>query len=384
LSLRTRIVVASVGPSLVLLLVLLSIVYVRVREQRLRDLDHRLEWYATTIATYVEYDGTWELDDVPDALTDALEGFRVRSAGTVLVSGGVLRGRTWRGSRPIEREGPGPDEVEVTVAIDPAPVDRELELLLRDLALAGAALGALALGAGLVLGGRIVSSEEFLRLQAAWERQAAFAADASHELRTPVAVIKSAAEVALRRPRVEAEYEEALRAVLSGALRMEALLEALLVLARGDEIVGEDVDLVALVRDLARELPPPPSVALRVDGPPRAATRGDRRLLAIALRNLLGNAFRHTREGSVTVRIERVPDAWHVVVSDTGEGIDAAHLSRVFDRFYRVDAARSSRHGGAGLGLAVVRTIVERHGGRVVLASEPGRGTVVTIALPAV
>jgi signal transduction histidine kinase len=377
-------VFASAAPSVAIVVALSSIVYLRVRAQRLADLDQRLAAHATNLATYVEYDGGWELEEIPDVVTEPLAGFEIRSEGSVLRSEGALVGRTWSGVRAIESEGEGPDVVDVAVAVDPAPVTAELHTLLGELVVVGSALGLAAVGMGLVLSRRIVSSDEYGRLQAAWERQAAFTADASHELRTPLTVIRTAAEVALRRDRSHAEYEEALRDVVSSAARMEGLIEGLLVLARSDErIQGETVDLSAVVREVAGDMPAPAGVAVHLEIPDGARTTGDRRLLGVVVRNLIGNALRHTRSGSVDVQLDRARDDWRLVVADTGEGIAPEHLPHVFDRFYRGDAARSADRGGAGLGLAVVRAIVERHGGRVAIASEVGRGTTVTVSLPA-
>ncbi len=384
MSLQRRIVLASAAPSIAIVVALSSIVYLRVRAQRLEDLDQRLATHATNLATYFEYDGGWELDEIPETVTEPLEGFEIRSDGNVLRSEGALVGRTWRGTRTIETEGEGPRFVDVAVAVDPARVAADLRALLGQLIVVGLALAVAAVGMGLVLGRRIVSSDEYGRLQAAWERQVAFTADASHELRTPLAVIRTAAEVALRRDRPREAYEEALRDVAAAAARMDGLVEGLLVLARSDEpIQGETVDLSAVTREVAGEMQAPADVKVHLDLAEAAPVTGDRRLLAVVVRNVLGNAFRHTRSGSVDMRLDRVHEDWRLVVADTGEGIAAAHLPRVFDRFYRADAARSPERGGAGLGLAVVRAVVERHGGRVAIASVVGRGTTVTVTLPA-
>ena len=101
------------------------------------------------------------------------------------------------------------------------------------------------------------------------------------------------------------------------------------------------------------------------------------------LTNLVENAVRYTREGSVTLRTRKADDGVWVEVSDTGIGISAEHLPRLFERFYRVDAGRSRAEGGTGLGLAIVRHLVDAHGGRVETTSAVGRGTTVSVLLPA-
>ncbi len=139
----------------------------------------------------------------------------------------------------------------------------------------------------------------------------------------------------------------------------------------------------AVVEDL-RPLAEAKGQALRLEAEPGRVVAGNPGRLRQALVNLIDNAVKYTGEGgAVEVRVSAAPGGVRVVVADTGEGIPAEHLPRVFDRFYRADKARSRELGGTGLGLSIVKGIVEGHGGRVELASEPGCGTVCTVTLPA-
>ncbi|MCB9764554.1 MAG: hypothetical protein H6739_32570 [Alphaproteobacteria bacterium] len=367
-----------------LLLAFSALVFLSVRADRLRDLDAALQARAGAISGYVEYDGGWEIDPIPEHVTAPLTGWAVTFEGEPLVEGGALEGRRWAGRFTIESEG-GPDAVDVTVAQDTAPLERALWLLLGELAALGLGLSGLAVGLGELLSRRIVSSEDFQRLQAAWQRQAAFTADASHELRTPLSVVRTRAEVALRRERSAAQYREALEGVLEGAQRMQELLEGLLVLARADERVERSpVDLAEVVREAVAASPGREGVALQAALPERAPTLGDARLLRVLVDNLLSNALRHTRAGAVTIRVQPEGAGWRLEVEDTGEGIAPEHLERIFERFYRADAARSRKDGGSGLGLSIVRTIAGQHEGRVEATSRLGEGTTMTVHLPGV
>lgn len=236
----------------------------------------------------------------------------------------------------------------------------------------------------------------------AWERQQAFIANASHELRTPVTLIRASAEVALRGlDPTDTDRGELLRDVLSECDHMGRLVDDLLLLSRLDagQLTLEScrVDLAELVGGAARQVG---RVALergvnvlveRADGAALADPTRLRQVLLI----LLDNAVRHTPPGgSVTVSTARTPIDGHqpalggrraslveISVADTGSGIAPEHLPRLFERFYRVDSARGGE-GGAGLGLAIARALVEAQGGRISMESVLGRGTRVTVRVP--
>lgn len=229
------------------------------------------------------------------------------------------------------------------------------------------------------------------RLDAAFRRQKQFTADASHELRTPLTAMKGQVEVTLSRPRSAEEYQAALGLVGEETDRLMRLVGTLLTLARAD--AGEipldrepiDVhDLIEGVIDQVAPLAEERKVALLMLPGPIAIIAVDQSLVVQLLLNLLDNALRHTGSGGEVIVTWRMDAAGQVAIDvrDTGVGISPEHLPHIFDRFYRVDTARTSGRSGAGLGLAISRWVVEAHGGRISAASEPGRGTTITIAMP--
>ena len=233
-------------------------------------------------------------------------------------------------------------------------------------------------------------NDTFDRLQAAFEQQVRFTTDASHELRTPLSVVTSQAELALRRERPPAEYRDALQAILEAARRMRAVVEDLLTLARADagqlSLRQDPLDLAALARDTAGLMAGEAGrmgIAIELDLA-AASLHGDRSRLQELVTNLLANAIRYNREGGrVTLRLCTRGGVALLDVIDTGIGIPPEEQALVFERFYRVDKARSREAGGSGLGLAISRSIAEAHGGRILLESEPGAGTTFRVELPA-
>jgi two-component system, OmpR family, sensor kinase len=229
----------------------------------------------------------------------------------------------------------------------------------------------------------------FDRLHDALDRQRRFTADASHELRTPLSILSLEVEWALARDRGAAEYRATLDTCQRAAARMRAVIEGLLTLARADagELVLRRVpvsldqvahEVVALLRPLAEKR----RVALTVSGD-GAAVAGDPDLLREVVTNLVSNAIHYNRDdGRVDIAVWKEEPSACLQVADTGIGISAEDLPRVFERFYRADKARARDAGGAGLGLAVARWIVERHGGQITCTSEVGRGTRFLVRLP--
>jgi heavy metal sensor kinase len=236
------------------------------------------------------------------------------------------------------------------------------------------------------------------RLSASFEDVRRFTADASHELRTPVSVIRTTAEVALRQTRPSGEYRAALEDVLREAERASALVEDLLLLARSDagtdQPVREATDVAAIVDGMrprlaahadARGL----TLSVRCPDTP-AVANADRAAVARLVWMLVDNAVKYTpAPGAIAVTLETGSDpnsgigpSVVLTVRDTGIGMAPEQQARVFDRFYRTDPARSRDSGGAGLGLAIAKSIVERHGGRITIDSEPGKGSCVTVELP--
>ncbi|MEU0472442.1 sensor histidine kinase [Streptomyces olivaceus] len=224
------------------------------------------------------------------------------------------------------------------------------------------------------------------------QRLRRFVADASHELRTPLMSVRGYADLfqyaAANEP---AERERHLARLRAEAARMGGLLDDLLLLARldADEVEAplrrEDTDLKELVRQAAdafRAGHPGHPLTLRA-GPAAVQAHLDPQRVRQVLDNLLTNAAVHTPPGTaVSVTLSGTPEAARVSVADTGPGIPAADRERIFDRFYRVDKARSRDRGGSGLGLSVAASLVRAHGGTVELTGEPG-ATVFTVTLPA-
>ncbi|MEX0868326.1 MAG: ATP-binding protein [Nitriliruptoraceae bacterium] len=217
-----------------------------------------------------------------------------------------------------------------------------------------------------------------------------FVVNASHELKTPVTSIQTLAdalEVTVERDPARAKGLVA--QLQTEAERLSQLVTDLLDLRRvedGGPHETAPVDLVALctrVIDEQRDAAAARDIQLALDAPERAVVVGVPADLASVVTNLVSNAVHYNREGGrVTVRLARDADTQVLAVTDTGIGIPASDTTRIFERFYRVDVARSRETGGTGLGLAIVRHAVERHGGTVTVASEPGVGSTFTVRLP--
>jgi signal transduction histidine kinase len=224
------------------------------------------------------------------------------------------------------------------------------------------------------------------RLRATVRRQREFLADTSHELRNPLMVI--GANLDLLDLDLPAEERAAcLREAREEVVRMRRLISDLLFLTEVDAreaIVHARVDLAGVARSIVRRARPlPDGLELKLALADPAVVLGDRDRLRQLLANLVENAIRYTPPpGEIQIAVRRRGDRAELVVSDTGVGIAPEHQERVFERFYRVDPARTRSLGGTGLGLAIVRQIAEAHGGTVRLESEPGHGTSFTIDIP--
>jgi two-component system, OmpR family, heavy metal sensor histidine kinase CusS len=229
------------------------------------------------------------------------------------------------------------------------------------------------------------------RLERSFAEVRRFTADASHELRTPLTAIRSEAEVALGKPLTAADYHNLLGSILEECGRLTRLTEQLLALAREDAGASppahEPLDLAALVEGVAETMRPlAEAKGLRLDvrGGDSLRMHGDSARLRQVFYNLLDNAIKYTPEGGrVEVCLGRRGEEAVITVRDTGAGIAPEHLPHVFDRFYRVDKARTRAEGGTGLGLSIAKSIVTAHEGRIELASAPGHGTTCTVSLPA-
>ena len=229
------------------------------------------------------------------------------------------------------------------------------------------------------------------RLDAAFKEQQRFIADASHELRTPVAVVRGEAEVTLGQERAVGEYREALTLIKDEAERLTRIVENLFLLARqpldAPSPVKEPLRLNEVINECVRAaqvLAMQKDLRLNVDGSlPTVLVSGDDEMLKRMLLNLLDNAVKYTAPGGdIRISLALHGGNARIVVADTGFGIPAEDQARIFDRFYRVDKARSRALGGAGLGLSIARWIAETHGGTISVESVVGRGSTFTVELP--
>jgi two-component system phosphate regulon sensor histidine kinase PhoR len=216
-----------------------------------------------------------------------------------------------------------------------------------------------------------------------------FVANASHELKTPVAAVQALAEtLQTALPEDPAAALRFAERIGREAERLDSLARDLLDLSRVERgtLDVEPVDLVGLVKEVAggyAERAEERRIKLRTELQPGVGVRGDRAQLGLLLSNLIDNALRYTpSKGAVCVRLDAAESRAVLQVADSGEGIPAGELPRVFERFYRVDKARTRQTGGTGLGLAIVRHVAEAHGGTVRVDSELARGSTFTVTLP--
>jgi two-component system, OmpR family, heavy metal sensor histidine kinase CusS len=227
------------------------------------------------------------------------------------------------------------------------------------------------------------------RLEESFDRLSRFSADLAHELRTPIQNLRGAAEVALTRTRTAVEYREVIELSIEEYQRLSSMIDSLLFLARAENAetrinrvkfkIGPAIDTILDFYDAAareREI----DLSRKGDG----AVYADPMLFRRAINNLVSNGLQHAPSaGQIQVLVvagdnQRV----QIAVQDNGSGIGPEHLPRIFDRFYRVDAARSSSSASTGLGLAIVKSIMELHGGSAHAESELGVGTKVTLTFP--
>ena len=220
--------------------------------------------------------------------------------------------------------------------------------------------------------------------------QRRFLSDASHELRTPVAALRSMTEVALAQPRSVEDYTSLLQDMNGQMERLGHLITSLLTLARADEgninFEREIVHLDVLAEAVATTLEPLAAerdIVLDKQIEANVMVLGDEARLMQVVMNLLDNALTYTgKSGNVTLQLEKTSTHALLRVQDTGSGIPTEHLPYIFERFYRVDRARSRSDGGTGLGLAITKWIVTMHNGTITVESQPGKGSQFSVALP--
>ncbi|HSH94645.1 MAG TPA: ATP-binding protein, partial [Roseimicrobium sp.] len=235
-----------------------------------------------------------------------------------------------------------------------------------------------------------VLNNTFERLDTAFARQVQFTADASHELRTPISVVLSQTQTALKRERSAEEYRETINACQRSAQRMGQLVESLLELARLDAgqepLKREACDIAKVARECIELLQPiiQDRKITVVQQLQPALCSADTQRLAQVITNLVSNAVHYNRvSGSITVKTWSEAGSVCLSVADTGIGIPKDELPHVFERFFRVDKSRSNAGGRTGLGLAICKSIADAHGGKIEAISEMGAGTTFTLALPA-
>jgi heavy metal sensor kinase len=224
------------------------------------------------------------------------------------------------------------------------------------------------------------------RIESGFARERQFTSDASHELRTPLTAMKTILNFIRDGERPAQEYRQALDDLAEETDRLQALVENLLQLARGEkglQLQKEEIDLSLLLDDIAHSLQPlaaSKGLTLTCDLPLSLVISGDTDHLIRLIVNLLDNAIKYTEQGMVTLSVREDDGFAMIEVSDTGIGIPPEHVPHIFKRLYTVDPARSS--GGAGLGLSIAKQIVQAHGGRIEVQSEVGKGSRFTVYLP--
>lgn len=239
--------------------------------------------------------------------------------------------------------------------------------------------------AGFLFSGRVLEAE-----QSSFERLRNFTADASHELRIPLTSLRGNLEVALRKDRLAQEYKQTLQDALEEAEHLSQLTQDLLILAQTDagkiklNIQSMNVkNFLENVLSQAETLNNESKVQITAGPPPEGEVRFDPDRMSQLLLNLIDNAIKYSRpQGKIRIQTEIKGDQFQIIVEDDGIGIDREDLGKIFDRFFRVDKARSREQGGSGLGLSIVQWIVEAHQGRIDVESQLGKGSCFTVTLP--
>jgi two-component system, OmpR family, sensor histidine kinase CiaH len=392
---RIRLTAWYAGVLAAFLVLLGTAVYLVERHQLFSNVNHGLQVQAGRVVAAYSNQGFGAIIALSDAapsayqvsLTDATgpssqKAINQPSARAALIEGTDMRTVSAQGG-PLrvlsERIQP---TLVLQVARSLEPEEEALDHLLYVLLLGGGAAIVVA-----TIGGWFLAGKALTPVQEAFERQNAFVADASHELRTPLAVIRANAEFLQEREPASEEASE----IVSETDRLASLVDSLLAVARGDTngaVAYDELDLGAVVEGSAasmRSLATERGIALDVSAAPELRIRGSREQLRQLVVILVDNALRYTGAGGqVEVNVARRDGSAVVAVTDTGIGIPPDALGQVFERFYRADEARTRDSGGAGLGLAIARKLVDEHGGRIAAESTPGEGSTFTVTLPLV
>ena len=236
-----------------------------------------------------------------------------------------------------------------------------------------------------------VINDTFGRLEASFDQLRRFTADASHELRTPLAVIRGTGELALSEAKTVDQFKDAMGSVLEEVDRLTTLVDTLLRLSHGDagtvRVSPEPVDLSRLARDVVGSLvilAEERTQRIVVDAPDGVFVTADRLVLREAITNIVDNAIKYSPPGTaISIRVGVEREEAVLTVADEGPGIPAEHRERIFDRFFRIDEARSRDRGGTGLGLAIAKWAVDVNGGRITVGDSTPRGATFRVSLPA-
>lgn len=229
------------------------------------------------------------------------------------------------------------------------------------------------------------------RIQVSFEQLKRFTSDASHELRTPLTALRSVGEVGLQDRRDPSHYREVISSMLEEVDRLTHLVDSLLLLSRADaghiQLKGERISLFELAQEamnLLSVLAEEKNQRVSIEGSKTISVHADRSVLRQALINLVDNAIKYSPAGgSIFIRIQTNEQNCAIVeVEDSGPGIPSEHHDKIFERFYRLDKARSREMGGTGLGLSIVQWAAQVHGGRIEIASEEGLGCTFRLVLP--
>ena len=392
MTLRTRLVLWFSGTLMAILLIFSGVLLWLQPRVILATLDDELKNDVVTIAGVLATE-TREIGPGQEAVEGMLEELHLPDRGVAIYDvKGTLLGAQWNGlegsnsRRRVEVVNAAGSDYQVVVAASLKEVDNEGAMLRRAVIIAVPIALALTVIGGVVAANQ--ANDLLARLRSVLDQQRRFMADASHELRTPVSVVRTAAEVTLsRETRSELEYRESFGIVGEQANRLSRMVEDMFLLARVDagqrrmmpaefyfdEVVSECVRSCRLLAEAKRV-----SITTEIAGD--VPFSGDETLARQLVTNLLDNAVRYAPcDGHVWVSLAASGSALRLSVSDNGAGVAAEDRERIFDRFVKLDPVRSA-DGGAGLGLSIARWVAEAHGGTLQL-TESGAGRTTFLAL---
>ncbi len=230
------------------------------------------------------------------------------------------------------------------------------------------------------------------RLKDSFDELRQFSADVSHELRTPLTILKGEIELALKGNRDAEYYQKTLKSALEEVDRLKRLVEDLLFLSKAEagkityRLGKVDIlEVILSVINVLSSLIKQKKIKLKIDGEPEIFVKGDENLLKQLMYNLIHNAIKYNREnGEILIKVFKENSYVRIIIQDTGYGIPKEHLDKIFNRFYRIDKSRTRSEGGLGLGLNIVKKIVDLHSGKINVESEVNIGTKFDIILPAI